>query len=300
MLRASTLAAKRKLELRVVPLPAGRDPAELIHEQGPAAMTAAVASSTPFVRFRVERVLAGGDDTSPEGRDRMVEQLRPVFAQLGPGAMYDELVRLASSRLAVSPGVFETALGASGGAGAAQAARGGPQATAARADDGEQPGGAATRRAPRALSGREEAERAFLALCIAAPEDGEAALAGLSVEEHFSNALTRRAAHRLREGWLREPLGGFDDASGGTAGDGELERLLAELVVQAGGERAEPAMLEVQRLQLELARIDRQIQRARGEQGGAVSELAGQRAEVKREFDRAYGRVLEATGAREE
>ena len=34
MLRAAALAAKRKLELRVVPLPAGADPAELIQRDG--------------------------------------------------------------------------------------------------------------------------------------------------------------------------------------------------------------------------------------------------------------------------
>jgi hypothetical protein len=81
--------------------------------------------------------------------------------------------------------------------------------------------------------------------------------------------------------------------------DPELTRLLAELVVEAGRDEAHPAMLEAQRLQLELARVDRQIQRARGEQRGEISGLAGQRAEVKRQFDRAYGRVLEETGERE-
>jgi hypothetical protein len=58
-------------------------------------------------------------------------------------------------------------------------------------------------------------------------------------------------------------------------------------------------MLEVQRLQLELARVERQIQQARGQQSGEVSELAQRKATVKREFDRAYGRVLEETGERE-
>ncbi len=58
-------------------------------------------------------------------------------------------------------------------------------------------------------------------------------------------------------------------------------------------------MLEVQRLQLELARVDRQIQRARGQDGGDISTLARRKAEVKRDFDRAYGRVLEQTGDRE-
>jgi hypothetical protein len=55
--------------------------------------------------------------------------------------------------------------------------------------------------------------------------------------------------------------------------------------------------LDVQRLQLELARVDRQIQRARGQESGDVSNLAHRRAEVKREFDRAQERVLEETGA---
>jgi hypothetical protein len=58
-------------------------------------------------------------------------------------------------------------------------------------------------------------------------------------------------------------------------------------------------MLEAQRLQLELARVDRQIQRARGRQSGEVSDLARRKATVKLDFDRAYARVLEETGDRE-
>jgi hypothetical protein len=58
-------------------------------------------------------------------------------------------------------------------------------------------------------------------------------------------------------------------------------------------------MLEAQRLQLQLARMDREIQRARGSGAGDMSGLAQQRAEVKREFDRAYSQVLEDTGERE-
>ena len=86
-------------------------------------------------------------------------------------------------------------------------------------------------------------------------------------------------------------------------------------------------MLRVQRLQLELARIDREIQAALPAQPGAarpseagaprrrgrarverprraarwsaargISGLAARRAEVKHEFDRAYAQVLEETG----
>jgi len=73
---------------------------------------------------------------------------------------------------------------------------------------------------------------------------------------------------------------------------------LAELVVEGRSRQApHPAMLEVQRLQPRArARVERQIQQARGQESGEVSELAQRKATVKREFDRAYGRVLEETG----
>ncbi len=298
MLRASTIAARRKLELRVVPMPAGTDPAELIQGEGADAMRAAVEASVPFVRFRVEQVLAAGDHSNPEGRDRMLEQLRPVFATLPPSAMRMELTRIVSSRLALNESVTEQLLarervresgqpraGRGGGSGAREADR---EANGVRARD--RAGG---------LSRREETERAFLALCIASPAEGERALAGLELEEDFSSELLRRVATHLREGSLHEPMADPPGARVGLDDDPELKGLLAELVVEAGREDAHPAMLEVQRLQLELARLDRRIQRARGHEDADVSGLATQRGQVKREFDSAYAQVLEETGERE-
>jgi len=55
MIRAERLARARKLAVRVVPLPAGSDPAELVQAQGAEAVAALVEASIPFVRFRVER-----------------------------------------------------------------------------------------------------------------------------------------------------------------------------------------------------------------------------------------------------
>jgi len=66
--------------------------------------------------------------------------------------------------------------------------------------------------------------------------------------------------------------------------------------VQAGREFPVPAMLEVQRMQLELARLDRRIRGASAEGSGEVSELAHRRAEVKQAFEQAYERALEQTG----
>jgi len=307
MLRASALASKRKLELRVVELPEGADPAELIQRDGPEAIAAAVERSVPFVRFRVERELAAGETGSPEGRDRIVEQLRPVFATLPPSAMRMELMRLVSSRLALPESLAEQLLGQGSQAPTGRGGRGVPAGNGEGARRGAAAGGAGG--VARGGSGgagivsrREETERALLALCIAAPGEGAVALRGLDVDQDFSTELLRRAARHLREGDLTAPMaqaaGESTEDGSGPEGDEELRGLLAELIVQAGGEASNPGMLEVQRLQLELARLERGIQRARGQEGTDVEDLAREKAAKKVEFDRAYARVLEQTGER--
>ena len=158
MLRAFGLAEKRKLELRVVPLPAGADPAELIQRDGPEAMSAAVAASVPFIRFRVERVLADGDDSSSEGQDRMIEQLRPIFRALQPSVMRMELMSLVSRRFAERESILEQRLAADRPqrrrAGQTPRASGDGHANGARAREGQLPGRADTERAAKDTGAR--------------------------------------------------------------------------------------------------------------------------------------------------
>jgi DNA primase len=284
MLRAAAVAAKRKLDLRVVPLPAGADPAEMVQSEGAGAIERAIDASVPFVRFRVERVLETGERASAEGRDRMLEDLRPVFATIPPSALRMELTRLVSERLDLPESLAERTL-------AMRLAR--PR-TSIR-EPGDRPGRGHGAPAPgggsSAMMRGERTERALLALCIADPGAGEQALSEVEPETHFTSHVLRRAAVHLR-GHLSDPGSGLPED------DPELAALIAELVVQAGREPPAPAMLASQRMQLELARIDRDIARARGRESGEVSELARRRAEVKREFDLAYERALQETGAR--
>ncbi len=306
MLKASRLAARRKLELRVVELPAGADPAELVQQGGADAFKEAVARTVPFVRFRVERVLANGDDASPEGRDRMIAELRPVFATLPPSAMRMELTRMVSGRLGLSEGLAETLLAASGsqarvgerpgrageGVGTAPART---ERGAAGANGLAGAGGGAGAQASRVLSARADTERAFLALCIATPKHGEHALGEMDIGGVFTSELMRRTAEHLKAGHLAEPLKGVDDE------DRELVGLLAELTVEAGRwpvheGSAKPPMLDAQQLQLRLAWIDRRIHAARAQGAGEVSDLARLRGEVKVEFDRAQERALAESG----
>jgi DNA primase len=307
MLKASRLAARRKLELRVVELPAGADPAELVQQGGAEAIAAAVKQAVPFVRFRVERALASGDDSSPEGRDRMIAELRPVFETLPPSAMRMELTRLVSGRLGLSEGLAETLLASGGSPRAGEqsprhsASVGG---TGGRRNDGVANHGTQGERGPaenggsranRVLSARADTERAFLALCIATPQFGEPALAEVELDGVFTSDLMRRAASHLKAGRLAEPLKDVD------AEDRELVGLLAELTVEAGrwpvsARSTKPPMLEVQQLQLQLAWIDRRIHTARAQGVGEVSDLARLRGGVKQEFDRAQERALAESG----
>jgi DNA primase len=298
MLKASSIASKRKLELRVVPMPAGTDPAEIIQRDGPEAMRAVVDGSVPFVRFSVERVLAAGDDSTSEGQERIVEQLRPIFALLEPrSVMRVDLMKLVARGFGEHEQLLERRLASARAEGTAARANGTHEATAGGGARGRIVGDGGTARRG-ALLRKEETERAFLALCIASRAEGEVALAALDLQEHFSSELLRRAARHLREGSLAAPMADHSAEGEGLDGDPALKALLAELVVEAGRDASHPAMLEVQRLQLELARLERRIQQARGRQDVDVSALATRRGALKREFDTAYAQVLEETGER--
>jgi DNA primase len=304
MLKAARLAAKRKLELRVVELPQGADPAELVQRGGAQAIEEAVARAVPFVRFRVERVLASGDDGTPEGRDRMVAELRPVFATLAPSAMRMELTRMVSGKLGLSEGLAERLLSSGGSqAGSGEHGLREGRGSDGRSQDGKngrergaEAAGGSGSRASRVLSAREDTERAFLALCIATPAHGQRALGEVEIDGVFTSELLRRAAKHLNDGHLTEPLKDVD------AEDRELVSLLAELTVEAGRwpvfeRKVKPPMLEVQQLQLQLAWIDRRIHAARVQGVGEVSDLAHTRGQLKQEFDRAQERALAETGS---
>jgi DNA primase len=281
MLRAARVAANRKLQLRVVALPPGSDPADLVHDEGARAMTARVDASVPFVRFRVERALEGTDLSSAEGKDAVIASLRPVFAQIPPSAMREELVALVADRTALAPALVASWLAAFDPAGPAGPGSSAPVAT---------PANGAPRPAPRgggASDAEGARERSFLAQCLAAPAVGREALAGLDFETTFTSELARRAAVHLR-----------DRLAGGPAdlpeGDDELAGLVAEIVVTAGNLRPSDAALEGERLSLELLGLERQISAARAA-GTGMAALVARREELRRRRDQVWGRAMEET-----
>ena len=274
MMKSAALAGQKGLELRVVPLPAGSDPADVLARDGAAALPLLVERSVAFVQFRVERIIAGGDRETPEGRDAILSELRPVFADLGLGAMREELEREVASKLGVSERTIEGLLGATPLAGA-------PAARAAAAP----PGPPATP----ALDAAERTERAFLGLCIALPERGSPLLAELDIGATFSSLVTRAAAEHLRA----DIEGPWPDVGEDTP----LGRLLTELSVRASTLSAGPAGLEVAARQLQLGRIERAIEAVRAGGGTGIEQLGHQRVEIQAELDEWTLRSLEETAA---
>jgi hypothetical protein len=138
---------------------------------------------------------------------------------------------------------------------------------------------------PRAVSPHDRIERTFLALCIALPTPGHEALDRVTTE-HFSTPLLQRAADHLRV-HLAAPTDAVPDD------DPDLEALMRELVVRAGRGEPKKALLVVEELQLDLARVDRAIAAARASGEGGVSALVGERNAVKERLDAAMGDAVD-------
>ncbi|MFP5363942.1 MAG: DNA primase [Thermoleophilia bacterium] len=275
MLRAAKVAAGRRLELRVVPLPKGEDPAELVQREGGEALQRRIEQSVPFVRFRVLRALEAGDLTDAEGKDRVLAQLRGVFATLAPSVMREELLRTVADRMDLSTDLLNSLLAQRG-------------ARAAEREQQPQPSEQHSPAAP--LGRREKQERTFLELCIALPELGGPALAELDLEADLVTPALRRAAGHLRA-HLAAPTEALD-------GDEELTALVRALAVRATGmERASPAQFRAERLQLELHRIEREIAAARA-RDEPITELAKRRGATQAQIGRAMEQVMEEGTAR--
>jgi DNA primase len=269
VLRAARLAAGRRLELRVVVLPEGSDPADLAVSEGADGLRARVDASVPFVAFDVDRVLARADTDSAEGRDRALAELAPAFATLGPSVLRDQLLRRVAGVLELSDARLAALL---------------KNPPAVAADDGRAAADAPRTTPPRDLTPGTRSERLFLALCIAVPDAGERALAGPEAQRMLGSEPLRRAARHL-QGRCRTPLSELP------ADDEDFARVMSGLV-ELSGRTPDPTpdRVEHARLVLELARLERMIRRARVE-GEATNDLAREREQAREAYQQVVSRL---------
>ncbi len=254
MLRAAQLTDQRELELRVVPLPPGTDPADLIERAGADALRERVDASVPFVAFHVDRVLERNDTRSAEGRDEAFRQLQPALKGLRRGLFGDALLRRVAARLELTEAQLGTLIqGATSQNGTTTHAR----------VDGEE-----------ALDSGSRSERMFLALCVALPDPGARALFEIDIDQLITSELLRRAARHIA-GRTHSPLADLPPD------DDRLARTVARVVADAGQRSSvSPDELQHARLVLERDRLDRAIRRARAEGATEIPELARERERV--------------------
>ena len=294
----------RSVEFRIVRLPPGQDPADVVQREGADAMRDRLEAAVPIERFEVERAMERGDTASSDGRDAILRTVAEVIGPLPASVLRADLIQLVASRLELGENLVnellasahrrgEVAAVATPPGGAAGPGDGGRSGGTPRGDrfrpGGRRRGGRWDERRPRgfeilhsldhstdptsAFASRDKSERTFLALCLALPDDGERRLAEIDHDDHFAAPATREAAAYLR-GRLRTPAADLP------AGNEALARLVAELVIRAGDLEATPAKLELEALQLELHRLERHISSARLSGGTGVRELAMERQRV--------------------
>jgi DNA primase len=279
MLRAARLAEDRGVDLRVVDMPEGRDPADLASEEGPAAFQERMQRAAPMIEFQVRRVLADADLETPSGRDQALGEARKLIAVVPERtATRDALVREAADRLDVPVDyVMSTPTRA-----AAPALSGGEQPVAA---PGGEPGPAAR---PAALSAGElalRAEREFLTRALSSGALGRDYLAR-PADDQFSSDLLRRARDLL--------VANFEDPLATLPEDDPALGALVTDVALAAQERppTEESVLRMSILQLEQRRIDREIRRASQEGDHArQSELAAAGQKVLDELGSVMGQT---------
>ena len=271
MLRAARIAEERDIRLRVVQMPEGKDPADLVVAEGAEALTGLLGDAISVLEFEVGRALADGDIESPEGRDRILMATRTLIAAAPErSATRDHLVRVVSDRLDV-PADY-VAASVQGAAGEAQRTRS-PEPQAA-------PG-----QAPAAGAVATGAEQVYLALCLASGPSGREALAELS-DAHLSSVIMRRARDHLRE-HFEDPLEGLPQE------DAELAAVVAGIAIRADeAGAASQESLRMSFLQLELRHLDREVRRARSDGDlGRQGQLAEARQQVRTEMNAAMGQA---------
>ncbi len=263
MLRAARVAEGRDVELMVAELPVGRDPADLLEQEGAEALLGRLERSIPALEFEVRRVISTEQLGTPAGVDRALDLVRPLIAATPvQSKTRDHLVRYVSDRLDVPVQYVTAQLTAS-----TAPIRTPPRPTPARA-----PGELAPRN-----------ERAFLTHCLTVKPAGRSYLERLK-DSHVTSEVARRGRDHL--------LAHFDDPLEGLSDDDpDLKALVTRLYMaaEAVGEYSEPG-LHRDLLDLEQRRLEREIKQARlGQDRVREGELAQAKHALRQELDSVAG-----------
>lgn len=182
--RAYGLFEAYPLEVQVLVLPQGLDPADLVREQGVEEFLAQAEKAVPLVEYMLRRSLRGQDLDSPEGRARAVQEALPIVTGLEDPVRREQYAGMLADLAGVSSSSVLLEL-------ERQGPRRGPEPGAPRRPPPE----------PTASGGRvpsREVEREALKL-LAQDADLSGEFADRIGEDHFEAERHRSAFRLLRE-----------------------------------------------------------------------------------------------------
>ena len=98
------------LEVLVAPLPAGRDPADVVNEDGPEAIRKVLDGARPLIEFKLEQVISKSPTDTPEARSVAVREAAEVLRSNPDPIARREYVFKAAERIGVEVEAVERAL----------------------------------------------------------------------------------------------------------------------------------------------------------------------------------------------
>ncbi len=275
MKRALALGRRMNLSLHVVRIPDGSDPADFVLAgAGGDGFRALAADAQTLLQFHVRLALATHDLDRPDGRARAFARLREVLSEAATPMERDDELRYVADRLQLSAESVRYLLSGSGppvplaGGGGHEVSRSGGPAVAS--------------------GGSHELEIRFLAGCLAQPEAGREAVAGVD-EGFFATAETRAALRRVKARLTAEEAGNTPQSAADRGSADEGDEAFAEVIVRAGRERFTATVVEELFLRLQEAQVGRIIARLKitmkadetGRQGEELARLESVRRSLR-------------------
>ena len=224
-LRGLDIMKQEGLKVRVVPLPDGLDPDDVIQKQGAAAYQACLDHAMPLIDFRIHAAKSKYDLSRSDDRRDYVRDALQIVREAESATEREQLIKRISEEADVSIGALQRDLEASPKPAAPR------ESEPSRKEDG--------------AAGDRKAERFVLAACLfSKPYAKDCDLSGIRFSSEELTAIADFIERGRKEGHIR-PSGLFDEMSA----EGELSEVLdLDLGDNLDGERAERYFFDSLRL----------------------------------------------------
>lgn len=100
-LRSLELFLEEGLSPRVVIMPAGHDPDEVINQKGPEYFQQQISQAPFLIDYFIGKTIARNDITHPDGKSAVIKGVMPILNQIGDPIVQDDYIRRLAEKLSV-------------------------------------------------------------------------------------------------------------------------------------------------------------------------------------------------------